>query len=217
MNSGAFSSTKACGRLQPPNNRSGTMKPPRWLLSLPRSLRALVVAPLVVYAFALEIVASWMSRHMSDVSLAHGLKLVAAPGTPNESLYTDKLKDALDLLAEHRLRHLRWLQRHIRAIVVLPGRPSWYSRRGRILMLEQAQVWRWDAATLAVELVGWAVEARFQHAGLGGHRWRERREHRVLLERIEVGGEVLGQAESAAVLRAQAIRAEIGEDEGRCH
>jgi hypothetical protein len=166
----------------------------------------MVVAPLVVYAFGLEIVASWMSRHMTDVPLAHGLKLVAAPGTPNESLYANKLRDALDLLSEHGSRHLRWLQRHIRAIVVLPGRPSWYSRRGRVLMLEQAQVWRWDAETLAVELAGWAVEARFRHAGLGGDRWRERREHWVLLDKIEIGGEVLGQAESAAVLRAQAIR-----------
>src|SRR4051812_13350029 len=122
------------------------MRPPRWLLSLPRPLRVLFVAPLVVYAFALEIVASWMSRHMADAPLAHGLKLVAAPGTPNESLYAEKLKDGLDLLAEHGPRHLRWLQRHIRAIVVLPGRRSWYSRRGRVLMLEQALVWRWDAA-----------------------------------------------------------------------
>jgi hypothetical protein len=182
------------------------MKPPRWLLSLPRPLRVLAVAPLTVYAFALETVASWMSRHMADAPLAHGLKLVAAPGTSNESLYADKLKGALNLLAQHSPRHLRQLQRHIRAIVVLPGKRSWYSRRGRVLMLEQAQVWRWDAETLAVELVGWAVEARFRHAGLAGDRWRERREHRVLLERIEVGGEVLGQAESAAALRAQAIR-----------
>jgi len=181
------------------------MRPPRWVLSLPRFLRVLAVAPLAVYAFALEIVASWMSRHMADVPLAHGLKLLAAPGTPNERLYASKLKRALDLLAEHSPRHLRRLQRHICAIVVLPGKRSWYSRRGRVLMFEQAQVWRWDAETLAVELVGWAVEARFRHAGLGGDRWRERREHRVMLERIEVEGEVLGQTESAA-LRAQAIR-----------
>ena len=177
-------------------SRDGSL--PRWLLVLSRPLRVLAVAPLAVYLFALEIVASWMSRHMADAPLAHGLKLVAAPGTSNQTLYADKLKGALDLLAEHGPRHLRRLQRHIRAIVVLPGRRSWYSRRGRVLMLEQGQVWSWDTETLAVELVGWAVEARLRQAGLGGGRWRERREHRILRERIELEAEVLGQAQSAA-------------------
>ena len=182
------------------------MRIPRWLLSLPRPLRLLIIAPAAIYVFGLEVLASWMSRHMVDAPVGQGLKLVAAPGTQNEQLYGDKLKRALDLLAEHAPRHLHHLQRHIRALVVLPrrlGKGSAYSRRGRVLMLEQAQIWRWDAETLAVELAGWAVEARLQHAGFGGSRWRERREHRVRLERITVRGEMLGQTDSAA-LRAQA-------------
>jgi hypothetical protein len=166
----------------------------------------LFVAPLAIYLLGLEILASWMGRHMEDAPLAHGLKLVAAPGTPNEGLYADKLKRALDLLAEHAPRHLHQLQRHIRAIVLLPGKGSEYSRRGRVLMLEQAIVWQWGAEALAAELAGWAVEARFQGAGLGGDRWRDRRDHRVLLERITVGGQVLGEPEAAAALRARAIR-----------
>jgi hypothetical protein len=96
------------------------MRPPRCLLSLPRFLRVLAVAPATLYVFGLELLASWMGRHMADVPLAHGLKLVAAPSTPNEGLYADKLKRTLDLLAEHAPRHLHQLQRHIRAIVLLP-------------------------------------------------------------------------------------------------
>lgn len=118
------------------------------------------------------------------------------------------------LLASRAPRVLRQVQREILAVVVLPRRirrGGSYSHRSSVVMLDQVVVWRWNLESVAVEIAGWAVDARLRRAGFGGERYRERREHSVLLTRISLGGVLLGMEASAAELLEQAKR-ERGHD-----
>jgi hypothetical protein len=182
------------------------MSSPRWLTKVPWPLRAVLLLPVRLYLLALELLIAWRLSHETNAYDLYGLRVAISPG-PNQALYLDRLRIALGLLAERAPRALRNVQREIRGVVVLPHRISrgaTYSHRSRVVILDQVVVWRWNLESVAVEIAGWAVEARLRRAGFGAERYRERREFRVLFTRITLGGTLLGMEESAAELLAQA-------------
>jgi hypothetical protein len=160
-----------------------------WLNRLPRPLRRLISAGARLCLVVVEPLVAWMVRR-ATAPTAHGIKLVSL-AVANGTLHAERLRGALDLLAERAPRVLCQVQKHVAAVVVMPDRirPRHRFWRGaRVVMLDQVIVWRWSPEALAVELAGWAVDGRLQAAGFGSESYRERRERRVLLEKIWLGG-----------------------------
>jgi hypothetical protein len=179
-----------------------------WQSNISRPIRRVLALPIRAYGFVLEQMATWMMKRQPEAPVVHCLKLLVPPG-PNQNLFLDRLGKALTLLAERSPQTMRAVQREIIAVVVLPRRlprGGAFASRARIVMLDHVAVWGWNLESLAVEIAGWAVDARLQRAGFGGERYRDRREHRVLLTRVKLGGVLLGMEESAAALLAQAKR-----------
>jgi hypothetical protein len=85
------------------------------------------------------------------------------PGGPDSELQLRRLADALDIIALHSPRHLRWLKRGVRTVFVARsrhGKVIWPSLVFRGILCNPRWLWRSGPEDVALELVFVATLAR---------------------------------------------------------